>query len=110
MARRGKNSVKPLWIGIALALIVVAFLGSRLFTSSVSDPYRTIPTLDSKAYLDNANSLRGNVYKVEGEIVNSLALSPSEGRLFSVSVGNDNNVLPVLVTRNFNEVNIQKGQ
>jgi len=110
MARRGKNSVKPLWIGIALALIVVAFLGSRLFTSSVSDPYRTIPTLDSKAYLDNANSLRGNVYKVEGEIVNSLALSPSEGRLFSVSVGDDNNVLPVLVTRNFNEVNIQKGQ
>ncbi len=110
MARRGKNSVKPLWIGIALALIVLAFLGSRLFTSSVSDPYRTIPTLDSKAYLDNANSLRGNVYKVEGEIVNSLALSPSEGRLFSVSVGDDNNVLPVLVTKNFNEVNIQKGQ
>jgi len=110
MARRGKNSVKPLWIGIALALIAVAFLGSRLFTSSVSDPYRTIPTLDSKAYLDNANSLRGNVYKVEGEIVNSLALSPSEGRLFSVNVGADSNVLPVLVTKDFNEVNIQKGQ
>lgn len=110
MARRGKNSVKPLWIGIALALVVVAFLGSRLFTSSVGDPYRTIPTLDSKAYLDNANSLRGNVYKVEGEIVNSLALSPSEGRLFSVSVGADSNVLPVLVTKDFNEVNIQKGQ
>ncbi len=42
--------------------------------------------------------------------MNSLALSPSEGRLFSVSVGDDNNVLPVLVTKNFNEVNIQKGQ
>ncbi len=41
-------------------------------------------TLDVKAYLENANSLRGNVYKIEGEVTNALAWSPSTGRLIAV--------------------------
>ena len=110
MARRGKNSIKPLWIVIALALLVVAFVGSRLFLSVTGDPYRTVPELDVKSYLENANSLRGNVYKIEGEIANSLAWSRSTGRLFSVTVEGGDDVLPILVTKDFDDINIQKGQ
>ncbi len=110
MARRGKHSIKPLWLGIAAALVVLAFVGSRLFISATSDPFRTIEPLDVGAYLENANSLRSNVYKLEGEVVNSLAWSPSSGRLFAVSVTGGSDVVPVLVTTKFNHINIQKGQ
>ncbi len=110
MARRSKSSFKPTWIIVAVLLVLGAFIGSRLFITATSDPYRTVATLDVKAYLENANSLRGNVYKIEGEVTNALAWSPSTGRLIAVGVNNGQDVLPVLVTTNFNDINIQKGQ
>ena len=110
MARRGKTSIKPLWIIVAVILVAAAFFGSRIFLTTTSEPYRTYATLDVRAYLDNANSLRSNVYKIEGEVVNALAWSPSTGRLIAVSVNKGTDVLPVLVTKDFNHINIQKGQ
>lgn len=95
---------------MAVVLIIVAFLGSGLFISATGDPFRTYPTLDVNAYLDNANSLRSNVYKIEGEVLNSLSWSPSGGRLFAISVDKGTQVIPVLITTEFNQVNIQKGQ
>lgn len=110
MARKSRNGPQLGWVAMAAALILVAFVGAAFFISSDATPYRTTPQLDVGAYLDNANSLRGNVYRIEGEILNSLAWSPSEGRLISIGVEEGRNVLPVLVTRDFNEINIQKGQ
>jgi len=110
MARRGKNSIKPLWIIIAVLLLGGAFIGSRLFITTSAEPFRTVAALDVKAYLDNANSLRSNVYKIEGEVSDSLAWSSSSGRLFAVSVNKGEDVIPILVTTNFNHINIQKGQ
>lgn len=108
MARRKKSSLKPLWILAVIALLATAFLGASLFQSNGSDPFRTVAVLDIPAYLDNANSLRGNIYKVEGEVSNSLAWSQSFGRLIAVDVEDD--TIPVLVTNEFNAINIQKGQ
>ncbi|MFA7344999.1 MAG: hypothetical protein WC003_11895 [Terrimicrobiaceae bacterium] len=108
MARRKKSSVNPVWLLIAAGLVLVAFVGSRFFLSSGSDPYRTISPLDVPAYMENANSLRGNIYKAEGEVSNSLAWSPTSGRLIAVDVEKD--TVPVLVTPEFNAINIQKGQ
>ena len=110
MARRGKSTVKPLWIVFATVLVIVAFIGSQFFLSKSGNAFRTVPSLDVSAYLENANSLRGNTYKIEGEVTNQLAWSPSEGRLISVGVEGDTQVLGVLVTPQFNNVNIQKGQ
>ena len=59
-------------------------------------------------YLENSNSLRGNVYKLDGTIAKSLEFSPANGRLFSVEVGGD--LLPILVPPQFNSVNIERGQ
>lgn len=108
MARRKKSSIQPLWLFAAAGLILLAFFGSRFFLSAGSDPYRTIAALDIPAYLENANSLRGNVYKAEGEVSNSLAWSPTSGRLIAVDV--EKETIPVLVTPEFNAINIQKGQ
>ena len=108
MARRKKSSISPLWLFLAVGLILVAFVGSRFFLSSGSDPYRTIAVLDVPSYMENANSLRGNIYKAEGEVSNSLAWSPTSGRLIAVDV--EKETIPVLVTPEFNAINIQKGQ
>lgn len=110
MARRRNSSIQPVWLLLAAVLLAAAFLGSRIFHSNGSDPYRTIATLDVPAYLENANSLRGNVYKVAGEVSNSLAWSPTAGRLIAVDVDQGQNTIPVLVTAEFNQINIQKGQ
>jgi hypothetical protein len=99
-------------VGIAIAalLILAAFFGSRFFGAKTSQPFRTVAPLDVQTYLENANSLRGNVYKVEGEVLNSLGWSPTKGRLIAVSVDDGKQVVPVLVTTDFSHVNIQRGQ
>ena len=108
MARRKNSSINPVWLLLAVGLILIAFVGSRFFLSSGSDPYRTIAALDVSAYMENANSLRGNTYKAEGEVSNLLAWSPTAGRLIAVDV--EKETIPVLVTQEFNAINIQKGQ
>jgi hypothetical protein len=110
VARRSKKFRLPLGIAIAIALVVAAFLGSRFFITSTSQPFRTATPLDVETYLENANSLRGNVYKIEGEVLNSLGWSPTKGRLIAVGVDRGSKVVPVLVTTDFSHVNIQRGQ
>jgi hypothetical protein len=110
VARRGKSSRFYIAIIAALLLVLAAFVGSRLFVSATSEPFRAVSPLDVQTYLENANSLRGNVYRMEGEVVNSLAWSPSKGRLIAIKVDKSEDVVPVLVTTNFNHINIQKGQ
>ena len=66
--------------------------------------------MDVAAYLDNANSLRGNVYKVSGTVDAALAWSPADGRLFSVVADGGTDMLPLLVPPEFNHINVQKGQ
>ncbi len=110
MARRKKRS--PFLSGVliiggaALAILVgISFFGSR-----ESSAFRTIPALDPRDYLENAGSLRGNTYRISGEVTNALDSSPAIGRLIAVSVGDGQDILPVLVTPEFNKINIQKGQ
>lgn len=110
MARRTKSSFRPIWIVVAILLVGAAFLGSQFFLQVAGEQFRTTASLDVHAYLENANSLRGNTYKIEGEIVESLAYSPSSGRLFAVGVDKGKDVIPVLVPADLNEINIQKGQ
>ncbi len=76
---------------------------------------RTVEMLDPDLYYDNANSLRGNTYKIAAEIDSSLGNSPAKGRLFSVRVTNGQKggapvILPVLVPVSLGQLTIQKGQ
>lgn len=113
MPRRASTSVHPLWIVAVLVFVTAAIGGGYFLKQRVADPYRTVAGFDVAAYLENANSLRGNTYKLTGTIVNSLAWSPGSGRLFSVEVAKSSaspDLVPVLVPVQFNKVNIQKGQ
>ena len=108
MARRASSSAHPVWTLIAAALVLAALAGGYLIFGKASDPYRTMTALPVADYLENSNSLRGNVYKLDGTVSKSLEFSPANGRLFSVEVGPD--LLPILVPPQFNSVNIERGQ
>jgi hypothetical protein len=108
MARRASSSAHPVWVLIAFALVLAAIVGGSFLHRRVSDPYRTMTTLPVQDYLQNSNSLRGNVYKLDATIAASLEWSPA-GRLFSVDVSSGD-ILPVLVPAEFNHVNMERGQ
>ena len=110
MARRASSSVNPWWVGGVIILVLAAMAGGWGLYKNVSDPYRTLTPLDVSAYLDNANSLRGNVYKLNATIDTQLAWAPLEGRLYSVEVNGRSDVLAILIPVTFNSMNIQKGQ
>jgi len=94
---------------IAAVLLLASIAGGWLLYGRVSDPYRTMTVLPIQDYLQNSNSLRGNVYKVDATIIEALRYSPTGGRLFSIEV-NGVDRLPVLVPAEFNKVNIERGQ
>lgn len=91
-------------------LLLLAVVGGWAFYKNISDPYRTLTPLDVAAYLDRADSLRGNVYKLTGTVATQLAWAPREGRLYSVEVNDRNDILALLIPADFNSMNIQKGQ
>lgn len=112
MPRRASSKLHPGWFVAVALLVAAAIAGGYLLMTKVNDPYRTINTLDTLAYLENANSLRGNIYRVSGSVWNSLGWSPAAGRLFAIEVGagKPGDLLPVLVPAALNHVNLQKGQ
>jgi hypothetical protein len=111
MPRRASSRTHPVWLVVALLLLAGALAGGAYLWMTLSDPYRTLTAIDVPAYLENADSLRGNVYKFTGTIDSELAWSPSQGRLYAVIAdGSKTDILPLLIPPQLNSVNIQKDQ
>jgi hypothetical protein len=112
MARRASSKLHSGWILVIIAAIAVAVGLGVFLQNEEAEPFRTVPALDLNDYLNNANSLQGNVYKVKGVINQSLGYSRTSGRLFSVEVsnGSDDEILPILVPPGLSYLNLQKGQ
>ena len=108
MARNRKSPPRAGWILGLVTVGILLFAAIYLLGSKDSNPARTTPPLDVASYLANANSLRGNIYKLEGTVAESLAWSPDSGRLIAVQTEDD--IIPILVTPDFNSMNIQKEQ
>ena len=108
MARRASSSAHPVWIVVALMLAIGAIAGGYSPLQSREAIRTDHDTAAVDDYLENSNSLRGNVYKLDATISQSLDWSPTGGRLFSVEVGAD--VLPILVPASFNHFNLERGQ
>ncbi len=110
MSRRANSKIHPGWIAASVLLVVLAIAGGLTLFQNVQDPYRTTAILDTRLYLENANSLRGNTYRVTGTIRNFIRGNRA-GRLFSIDVDDANkSVLPILVPQSLNQINIQRGQ
>lgn len=109
MARRASSSAHPVWILIAAVLVVAGIGGGYFLFGRANDPYRTMAALPVQDYLQNANSLRGNMYKLEATIAKQMEWSQSTGRLFSVDAPGGE-VLPILVPPELSKVNMERGQ
>lgn len=115
MARHKKSRGNSPWLIIILLLLLGAG-GYWTFRQGGSESsLRTVEELDPTLYYDNANSLRGNTYKIDAEIDSSLGNSPTKGRLFSVTLKKSGAngipvVLPVLIPISMGSLTIQKGQ
>ncbi len=106
-------------IGFLLAVVFMIKLAGDMFgggggggnsrngTVSFSDAAE----LRLDTYRDNANSLRGNVYKVTGIVEETLKWTPDRGRLISLdaSSGTISLPVPVLIPETFSSVNIDRG-
>ena len=108
MARRASSSAHPLWFIAAALLALGAIAGGFFAFNRAGDPYRTMTPLPVADYMENSNSLRGNVYKLEGTISQSIEWSPTAGRLFSVEAGGE--MLPILFPPALNPINLDRGQ
>jgi hypothetical protein len=100
---------------ILLSICFIAGSGYVLSRNKSADStLRTIERLDPNLYYENANSLRGNTYRIDAEIDSSLGSPPSSGRFFSVVVKdareNGPVILPVLIPPSLGSLTIEKGQ
>jgi hypothetical protein len=110
MVRRARSAPKIGWLlaGLAVALLLIG-AGGYFFGAS-GTPYRATPEFPLDEYLATSTSLRGNTYRLSGAVLNSIAWSPSEGRLISVQPVNADSPVPVVLPAGLGETNIQKGQ
>lgn len=110
MARRARSSssspnVKMLGAGVGVLALLA---GGYLVLEGTKDPYRTTSPFPVKDYLENANSLRGNTYRLEAQVDKTLEVAPDSSRLLSVDSAGD--LLPLLVPSKLNAMNIERGQ
>lgn len=107
MGRRASSSVNPAWFAIAAVVAIAAIVGGWALKGTVSDPFRALARFPAAEYMQNSNSLRGNVYKLEGVVAEQLHYSKS-ARLIAVEV--DGEPVSLIVPAELRDVNIQKGQ
>lgn len=115
MSRKKKTQGFPLWL---IGVVVVLIAAGALYLAqqgSANASLRTTEELNTEDYYKNANSLRGNTYKIDVEIDSALGNSPTKGRLFSVSLKQPGKngapaILPVLIPLDLADLTIQKGQ
>ena len=109
MPRSNRLSLRPLLLVVFPALLVIAGVSYYLSTAD-GQMFRTHPPLDPETYATSAQTLINNTYRLEGTVDNLLDWSPTKGRLIAVHTSPENRLLPVVVTKDFDSVNLQKGQ
>jgi len=107
MGRRASSSVNPAWFAIAAVIAVAAIAGGWALKGTVADPYRKLAPFPTAEYLQNSNSLRGNVYRLDGVVGEQLHYSNS-ARLIAVEVNGE--PVSIIVPAELRDVNVQKGQ
>lgn len=112
MPRRASSKIHPAYIAVAVVvLVLLAFLGKSLVGNKTSE-FGDLQPIDVRQLMDNANSMRGSEYLVEGEVNEKLHWTPDRGQFISLRVkdGRDDEVIGVEIPPDFNDVNIEVRQ
>jgi hypothetical protein len=99
--------------GIALAVVVLVVAGAFFLRSTGGGKsFADLPELQVGQFLDNANSLRGNEYRVSGKISEKLRWTPDRGQVISLEVGEvgRTELLPIEIPAQYSSLNIEREQ
>jgi len=107
--------------GIAVAILGFVVVAALLFQLIAGDflggggfsggKVSQASALNLSVYRDNGNSLRGNSYRIEGKVEETLRWTADRGRLISFEARGDELTIPVpvLVPDEFGNINIERG-
>ena len=92
-------------------LIAGGLLGSSDDKSTSKRSSGTASVLSLNTYRTNGNSLRGNIYRVDGRVEETLRWTADRGRLISFEAedGTETMPVPILVPEDFSNINIERG-
>lgn len=124
MPRRASSGISVGQIaGVAFAILAFLVIAALLFkliagdllggggSSSGGRSNANATMLSLETYRDNGNSLRGNVYRIEGKVEETLRWTPDRGRLISFEASDTmiSIPVPVRVPEEFSNINIERG-
>jgi len=112
MPRRASSGISPgLLIGVVVT-IAVLFFGGKLIFSGKSEKSLSGTELDMATVEENANSLRGNEYVVEGKIDEQVLWTADKGQVVSIKVDSPAGprFLGIEIPPGMSDVNIEREQ
>lgn len=112
MPRRASSSIHPGILAIAAIVLVAALVGGKMMFGKKSSGFGNVPILDVGQFFENANSMRGNEYVVEGQVNEKLLWTPDRGQFISlrVSAPGGEEVIGIEIPAEFNDLNIEARQ
>ena len=110
MGRRASSSLNTTAIvGIIAAIAVVATVGFFMLGKK-SETFTDVPLLRISEALDNANSLRGNEYRVEGKVESRWVRDSGEGLSLQVEEDGRTEYFFIMIPPDIKHVNIEREQ
>lgn len=112
MPRRASSGPNVgLILGIIAVVAAAAFAGKMFFGDKAGASLQGTP-LDMRSAVENANSLRGNEYVVEGRIDDQLAWDPQHGQVISLKVvdGGSPDFLAIEIPASLSNINLEREQ
>ncbi len=112
MPRRASSGPNVgLILGIVAVVAAAAFAGKMVFADKKGQSLDGT-TLDMRSAVENANSLRGNEYVVEGTIDDQLEWDPEHGQVVSLKVlsGDTAEFLAIEIPPSLSNINIEREQ
>lgn len=100
---------------LVIAALLIHLIAGDLFGSSGSGSGKrssgNATELNLATYRENGNSLRGNIYRIEGRVEETLRWTADRGRLISFEARDATDIIPVpvLVPEDFRNINIERG-
>lgn len=112
MARRASSSTNPVLIIAIAAAVIAAIFAGKFFMSKKSESFSDVKPLLVEQLLDNGNSLRNNEYLIEGKVDERFFRDNNTSSVVSVRVKSaaGEEVVPVKIPSNFNNLNIEREQ